>query len=199
MQLKQTHHGTILRNSDWGGYGYQAELPSTMMRLPMGFSYEVTPLLPVSTIQTKQFRRKSLCIISWMTLSLHLVNKCSLSSSCVPSATITHNLGTKVDHNKAGRQKCELDTEWKVLQQGKENRLFMGPGAGRWGVGRMAFLSCWAGQKSFTKEAQRSGRAWRAKTHLRGHEDSSGELARLHHTHCAVASSALQTFGRGRS
>lgn len=43
-----------------------------------------------------------------MTLSLDLVNKCSLSSSCVPSTRITHNPGTHVDHNEAGRQKCEL-------------------------------------------------------------------------------------------
>lgn len=54
--------------------------------------------------KSKRLRRKSFCLTSWMTLSLDLVNKCSLSSSCVPSARITHNPGTEVDHNQAGRK-----------------------------------------------------------------------------------------------
>lgn len=76
----------------------------------LGFSQLVLSFVSVSTVQTKRCRWKSFCITSWMTLSLDLVNKCSLRSSCVPSARITHNPGTGVDHREAGVQKCELYT-----------------------------------------------------------------------------------------
>lgn len=48
----------------------------------LGFSPQVRVLfVPVSTTRTQQFRWKSVCIISWMTLSLDLVNKCALNAS----------------------------------------------------------------------------------------------------------------------
>lgn len=117
MKLKLTHHSKtykeIKSKNDWGrlGEGTQLtsfKLPSTRMRLLTGISQQVMSFAAVSTMQIKQLRWKSFCIISWMTLSLDLVNKCSLSTSCVPSARITHNPGTQVDHSEAGRQKCEL-------------------------------------------------------------------------------------------
>lgn len=117
MKLKLTHHSKtykeIKSKNDWGrlGEGTQLtsfKLPSTRMRLLTGISQQVMSFAAVFTMQIKQLRWKSFCIISWMTLSLDLVNKCSLSTSCVPSARITHNPGTQVDHSEAGRQKCEL-------------------------------------------------------------------------------------------
>lgn len=74
------------------------------------------------TVETEKF-----CLISWMTLSLDLVNKYSLSSSCVPSAGITHNPGTRVHHNQAGR-KAEMWTltHYQRPKEGKGKGLFMG-------------------------------------------------------------------------
>lgn len=85
-----------------------------------------------------------------MTLSLDLVNKYSLSSSCVPSARITHNPGTQVHHNQAGR-KAEMWTltHYQRPKEGKGKGAIYGhPGGG----GGITFS--WAGQEGFTKKSR---------------------------------------------
>lgn len=103
-------------------------------------------------MQTKLFGWKSFYIISWMTLSPDLVNKCSLSSSCVPSARITHNPGTQVDHNEARRQKCELLTQSEKCSNEGGRRCYLR--ALRGVVGLRGWHYFFLGrQEGFTKEA----------------------------------------------
>lgn len=93
----------------------------------------------VSMMRTQQFRWRSVCIISWMTLRLDLDNKCALKASCVPSARITHNPGTGVitmrqgfinvnQCSNQGGRKCYL---WALgVEVGGGMALFF-PGQGR--------------------------------------------------------------------
>lgn len=75
-----------------------------------------------------------------MTLSPDLVNKCSLSSSCVPSARITHNPGTQVDHNEARRQKCELLTQSEKCSNEGGRRCYLRALRGEVGAEGVALL-----------------------------------------------------------
>lgn len=86
-----------------------------------------------------------------MTLSLDLVNKCSLSSSCVPSARITHNPGTQGDQNEAGRQKLNSNSVKSAITREGESAIYRPWAGGKgWEDG---IIFSWAGQEGFTKEA----------------------------------------------
>lgn len=71
----------------------------------------------------------------------------------MPSTRITHNPGTHVDHNEAGRQKCELYHSVKSYNKGRRKYYLWAMGDGRMalifpGQGR-------AGQEGFMKEAHK--------------------------------------------
>lgn len=126
-----------------------------------------------------------------MTLSLDLVNKCSLSSSCVPSARITHNPGTQVTHNQAGR-KAEMwtRTHCERPNEGKGLGLFKAPRRRGW---HYSFLGR-AGR--LHKEKQK---AWGMLAHLRGQAGSFRDSEKWHHTQFPVPGLAARSGGTGSS